>query len=258
MNRGLAVSEKGNILIVDDEPRFRRIVRMTLVEHGYTVWDVRRGFEALSLIRAQSFDVVLLDINLPGMTGIEVCREIRAKSSVVIVMLTASDLEADKIAAFDAGANDYLTKPFRTAELFARIRAQLRRKNAVTEASLESFQAEGILIDFAARTVTRQDQKVLLSPKQYQLLRYLVNEQGKVLTHRALLQTVWGPDYGEETMLLRSFIAQLRKLIEPDPSQPRYIVTIPWVGYRFDAHVQSDTKFSKRTRHALETEVPSF
>jgi two-component system, OmpR family, KDP operon response regulator KdpE len=228
------VNESGQILIVDDEPQIRRGLRAILVTQGYEVWDARRGDEALNLIRSENFDLVLLEVNLPDMTGIEVCREIRAGFEVVIIMLTVRSSERDKVAAFDSGADDYVTKPFDTLELLARVRAHLRQHKSPARLDSDSFRSDDFVIDFAGRTVTRQENMMRLSPKQCQLLRYLVSNRGKPLSHRTLLRAIWGPDYGEETMLLQALVAQVRKKIEPNPSQPRYVMTIPWVGYRFD------------------------
>jgi two-component system, OmpR family, KDP operon response regulator KdpE len=228
------MSEHGRILVVDDDPQIRRVIRTILVSQGYEVWDARTGDEALELTRSQKFDLVLLDMNLPGITGMEVCREIRAGFDVVIIMVTVRSGERDKVAALDAGADDYVTKPFETLELLARIRAHLRGHKTTSGLDSDSFISDDFVIDFAERTVTRQETNIRLSPKQYELLRYLVSNRGKCLSHRTLLQAVWGPDYGEETMILQAVIAQIRKKIEPNPGQPRYIVTIPWVGYRFD------------------------
>jgi two-component system KDP operon response regulator KdpE len=228
------VSESGHILIVEDELQLRRTIRSILVAQGFDAWAAQTGAEALNLIRSDKFDLVLLDINLPDMTGIRVCREIRAGSSnVAIVVLTVRDSEEDKLAAFNAGADDYVTKPFKAGELLARIRAHLRRQVAMAELSSDVLRFDECVIDFPRRTITRQGERISLSPKQFQLLRYLVNNRGKALSHRGLLQAVWGADYGEETNLLHAFIANLRKKIERNPSAPRYILTIPWFGYRF-------------------------
>jgi two-component system KDP operon response regulator KdpE len=225
------MSEAGKILVVDDEAQLRRVLRATLVSKGYEVWDARTGEEALEVVRSERFDLVLLDINLPDMTGIEVCRAMRAGFDVAIIMLTARDGEKDKVAALDAGANDYLTKPFDVMELLARVRAHLRRRRTVAE---DFFVSDDLVIDLARRSITRQGKNFHLSPKQFQLLRFLLENRGKSLSHRTLLQAIWGPDYGEETTLLHALIAQLRKKIEPDSERPRYVVSVPWVGYRFD------------------------
>jgi len=220
------------ILIVDDEPQIRRVLRTTLTSHGYTVIEARSGDEALEQIRSEHADLILLDVNMPGRSGLETCREIRETSDVPIIMLTVRNSERDKVQALDAGADDYIVKPFGTEELTARIRAALRRSTPAE--SLPSFVSNELTIDFEKRVVTLKGQAVRLTPKEFELLRHLVANQGKAQGHRRLLQAVWGPDYGEETEYLRVFINQLRKKIEPDPRHPRYIHTEPWVGYRFE------------------------
>jgi two-component system KDP operon response regulator KdpE len=220
------------ILIVDDEPQIRRVLRTTLTSHGYTVIEARSGDEALEQIRSEHADLILLDVNMPGRSGLETCREIRETSDVPILMLTVRNSERDKVQALDAGADDYIVKPFGTEELTARIRAALRRSTPAE--SLPSFVSNELTIDFEKRVVTLKGQAVRLTPKEFELLRHLVANQGKAQGHRRLLQAVWGPDYGEETEYLRVFINQLRKKIEPDPHHPRYIHTEPWVGYRFE------------------------
>jgi two-component system KDP operon response regulator KdpE len=220
------------VLIVDDEPQIRRVLRTTLTSHGYTVIEARTGDEALDLIRSEHVDLILLDLNMPGRSGLETCREIRASGDVPIIMLTVRNTERDKVQALDAGADDYVVKPFGSEELMARIRAALRR--AMPAESLPSFVSHDLTIDFDKRSVTVKGQHVRLTPKEFDLLRYLVSNQGRALGHRRLLQAVWGPDYGDETEYLRVFINQLRKKIEPDPHKPCYIHTEPWVGYRFE------------------------
>ncbi|HXX20424.1 MAG TPA: response regulator transcription factor [Candidatus Acidoferrum sp.] len=220
------------ILVVDDNPQIRRAVRTILISQGFVVMDARSGEEALDLIRKHRLELILLDVNLPGMSGIETCREIRRASRVPIIMLTVRDSERDKVQAFDAGADDYMVKPFGAEELTARVRATLRRSGSEKPAT---FVAPGLQIDFERRTVSAKGRVVRLTPKEFELLRQLVTNQGKTLTHRWLLQTVWGPDYGEEMESLRVLINQLRKKIEPDLRKPRYILTEPWVGYRFES-----------------------
>lgn len=221
-----------SILIVDDEPQIRRVLRTTVSAHGYSVSEARSGEEALEGIRHERPDLILLDVNLPGMSGLDTCREIRQSSDVPIIMLTVRNSERDKVQALDAGADDYVVKPFGSEELLARIRAALRR--AAPSESLPPFASGDLKIDFERRVVTVKGQPVRLTPKEFELLRHLVMNQGKALPHRRLLQAVWGPDYGEETEYLRVFINQLRKKIEPHPHHPRYIHTEPWVGYRFE------------------------
>ena len=220
------------ILIVDDEPQIRRVLRTTLTSQGYTVAEARTGDEALEHIRSERPDLILLDVNMPGISGLEPCREIRASSDIPIIMLTVRGTEKDKVQALDAGADDYVTKPFGSEELMARIRAGLRR--AAPAESMPAFVSNELKIDFEKRVVSVKGQAIRLTPKEFELLRHLVANQGKAQGHRRLLQAVWGPDYGEETEYLRVFINQLRKKIEPDPKHPRYIHTEPWVGYRFD------------------------
>jgi two-component system, OmpR family, KDP operon response regulator KdpE len=220
------------VLVVDDEPQIRRVLRTTLTSHGYAVVEARTGDEALEQIRNEHVDLILLDVNMPGRSGLETCREIRSTSDIPIIMLTVRNTERDKVQALDAGADDYVVKPFGSEELMARIRAGLRR-SAAGEAVPE-FVAPGLTINFDKRLVMVGDRPVRLTPKEFELLRYLVANQGRSLGHRRLLQAVWGPDYGDETEYLRVFINQLRKKIELDPRNPIYIHTEPWVGYRFE------------------------
>jgi two-component system, OmpR family, KDP operon response regulator KdpE len=232
-----AVSDTARILIVEDDPQLLHVVRATLVNQGYETCAAQRGQQALDMIRSEKFALVLLDLNLPDMRGIEVCRAIRSGLDAVIVVLTISDKETDKVAAFDAGADDYVTKPFKVGELLARIRSHLTRRAGTAELSWNLWCLDDAVIDFSRRTVSRKGIEVSLSPKQYQLLRYLVNNRGKAISHRILLQNIWGAEYGEETNLLQAIVAQLRKKIEPDPGAPRYLVSIPWFGYRFDGPI---------------------
>jgi two-component system, OmpR family, KDP operon response regulator KdpE len=220
------------ILIVDDEPQIRRVMLTTLASHGYSVVEAGSGEEALEKIRAERPDLIILDVNMPGMSGLETCAEIRTSSDVPIIMLTIRNSERDKVQALDAGADDYVVKPFGVQELMARIRAALRR-SAPGDAT-PAFLTDDLKIDFEKRMVAVKNKPVRLTPKEFELLRHLVANRGKALGHRRLLQAVWGPDYGEETEYLRVFINQLRKKIEPDPRKPRYIHTEPWIGYRFD------------------------
>jgi two-component system KDP operon response regulator KdpE len=208
-------------------------MKATLTAEGYTIFEARNGEEALEAFRAELPDIVLLDVNMPGMDGLEACRQIRSSSDVPIIMLTVRGAERDKVLALDAGADDYVVKPFGMQELLARIRASLRR--ALPPDRLPRFISKNLDIDFEARRVIVRGREVHLTPKEFELLRQLVANQGKALTHRRLLQAVWGPDYGDEPEYLRVTINQLRKKIEPQPAHPRYILTEPWVGYRFEA-----------------------
>jgi two-component system, OmpR family, KDP operon response regulator KdpE len=234
-----------NILVVDDEAQIRRVLRTTLAASGYVITEAKTGEEALELIRKEAPDLILLDMNMPGIGGIETCREIRRSFDAPIIMLTVRNAERDKVAALDAGADDYVVKPFGIEELLARIRSALRRYSPSD--ALPSFASEELTIDFEKRQVTVRDSIVHLTPKEYDVLRHLVANQGKPLTHRRLLQSVWGPDYGEETENLRVVINQLRKKIESDPARPKYIVTEPWVGYRFQALRDDTSKPTVRT-----------
>jgi two-component system, OmpR family, KDP operon response regulator KdpE len=222
----------GRVLVVDDEPQIRRVLRSTLTARGYEVHDARTGEDALESIRENRFDLVLLDVNMPGMSGLATCRQIRAGSEVAIIMLTVSDSEEDKVAALDAGADDYVTKPFGTPELLARIRAALRRLPMVPERD-QSVQVGDLQINLMLRRVVAKDHEIRLTPKEFDLLHYLVVNPNIPIPHARLLQAVWGPDYGDQVQYLRVFVNQLRKKIEPDPSHPRYILTEPWVGYKF-------------------------
>jgi two-component system KDP operon response regulator KdpE len=220
-----------NILVVDDEPQIRRVLRSTLSFRGYTISEVSSGEEAVELTGKLKPDLILLDVNLPGMSGIETCREIRRSTEAPIIMLTVRSAERDKVIALDAGADDYVTKPFGIEELLARIRASLRRHPSAD--ALPPFVSKEFSVDFELRRVTVAGEEVHLAPKEFEVLRHLIANLGKPVTHRRLLQIVWGPEYGEETENLRVVINQLRKKIEKDPSQPKFILTEPWVGYRF-------------------------
>jgi len=233
-----------SILVVDDEPQIRRVLRSTLSTHGYVITEAKTGEEALESMRKERPDLILLDMNMPGMGGVEACRQIRRTSDAPIIMLTVRNAERDKVAALDAGADDYVVKPFGIEELLARIRAALRRYSPGD--TLPSFVSKDLTIDFETRQMTVRDRIVHLTPKEYDVLKHLVANQGKPLTHRRILQSVWGPDYGEETENLRVVINQLRKKIETDPARPKYILTEPWVGYRFQPLRESVSKAMSR------------
>ena len=222
----------GRVLIVDDEPQIRRVLRSTLAARGYEVQDAPTGEDALESLRQSRFDLVLLDVNMPGMGGLEACREIRAGSAAAIIMLTVSDSEEHKVAALDAGADDYVTKPFGMPELLARIRAALRRLPAYPERDQLVVVGE-LQINFLLRRVIAKDREIRLTPKEFDLLQYLIANPNIPIPHAKLLQAVWGPDYGDQIQYLRVFVNQLRKKIEPDPAHPRYLITEPWVGYTF-------------------------
>jgi two-component system KDP operon response regulator KdpE len=223
----------GRILVVDDQPQLRRFMRTTLTSAGYEIDDAKSGEEALLKVREFHPDLVLLDINMPGMGGLAACREIRSSANIGIIMLTVRNSETDKVAALDAGADDFVTKPFSTPELLARIRAALRRLPA-SQSSPMRLRAGQLVIDFGARTVTNGGKSSHLTPKELDILRYLTHSANQAVSHRELLQAVWGPDYGDQVDYLRAIIRNLRKKLELNPDEPQYIKTEPWVGYRFN------------------------
>lgn len=235
---------EATILVVDDEPQIRRVMRSTLSIHGYVITEASNGEDAIESVRKNRPDLVLLDVNMPGIGGLEACREIRRSSDAPIIMLTVRNAERDKVLALDAGADDYVVKPFGIEELLARIRAALRRYSPGD--AVPPFVSKDVSIDFESRQVTVRGRTVHLTPKEYDVLKHLVANQGKPLTHRRLLQSVWGPDYGEETENLRVVINQLRKKIESDPAHPKYILTEPWIGYRFQPRRANTSKMPSR------------
>jgi two-component system KDP operon response regulator KdpE len=229
----------GRILVVDDEPQIRRIMRMTLTGAGYEIDDAKTAEEALRKVREFRPDLVLLDINMPGMSGLSACREIRGDTNIAVIMLTVRNSEQDKVEALDAGADDFVTKPFSTPELLARIRAALRRVPA-GQASAGRLKVGTLDIDFTGRSVANGGKSAHLTPKELDLLRYLTQHANHAVPHRELLQAVWGPDYGDQVDYLRVFIKNLRKKVEANPEQPEYITTEPWVGYRFNGSPESE------------------
>jgi len=232
------------ILVVDDEPQIRRVLRSTLTSPGYVIIDAKTGEEGVESARKNKPDLVLLDVNMPGMGGIEACREIRRSSDAPIIMLTVRNAERDKVLALDAGADDYVVKPFGIEELLARIRSALRRY--APGDALPPFVSKELTLDFERRQLTVRGEEVHLTPKEFDVLKHLIANQGKPLSHRRILQSVWGPDYGEETENLRVVINQLRKKIETDPADPKFIRTEPWVGYRFQPPPVSSSKTPSR------------
>jgi two-component system KDP operon response regulator KdpE len=233
-----------SILVVDDEPQIRRVMRSTLSSHGYVIREAATGEEAVDAVRKERPDLILLDVNMPGIGGIEAAREIREMCDAPIIMLTVRNAERDKVVALDAGADDYVVKPFGIEELLARIRAALRRY--APGDTIPTFNAKDLTIDFENRQVVVRGRDVHLTPKEFDVLKHLVGNLGKPLSHRRLLQAVWGPEYGEETENLRVVINQLRKKIESDPARPKYILTEPWVGYRFLAPKGAPAKTASR------------
>ena len=228
------MQSKPRILVVDDEPQITRVLLRSLTSKGYDVRIAGDGEFALQTFRDWPASLVITDLAMPNMGGLELCRRLRETSDVPIIVLSVRGEEKTKVEALDAGADDYVTKPFGMDELLARIRATLRRQPA-NDSHTKVFEVGDFRIDLDAHVVTRGVEELRLTPKEFDLLAHLVRNAGKVLTHRALLGAVWGGDYTEQHEYLRVFIGQLRKKIEPDPSKPRYILTEPWVGYRFAA-----------------------
>ena len=227
------MESKPRILVVDDEPQLTRVLRRSLTTKGYDVRVAEDGDFALRTFRDWPPALVITDLAMPNLGGLELCRRLRAISEVPIIVLSVRGEEKTKVEALDAGADDYITKPFGMDELLARIRAALRRKPA-TDSNAQILEAGDFRIDLDAHTATQAGKELRLTPKEFDLLVHLMRNAGKVLTHRALLGAVWGGDYTEQNEYLRVFIGQLRKKIEPNPSEPRYILTEPWIGYRFN------------------------
>ena len=235
MNTDLPIAAQGKILVVDDDGSTRRALRVTLSGMGFAVVEAARGEEALSLVRVTWFDAVLLDIEMPGMGGVETCRCIRrAIGRLPILMLTVLDSEDDKILALDAGADDYITKPFQLRELTARLRSAVRRRNA-QDTNRDALIRQGALeLDPVKYRVMKRGRSIHLTPKEVEVLHYLMMHAGEPIPHARLLKSVWGPEYGSELEYLRTFIRLLRKKIEDDPQNPQYLLTDAYVGYRFN------------------------
>lgn len=230
------MNQQPRILVVDDEPQIARVLRTGLKSHGYDVRVAADGVSALETFGDWRPDLVVTDLAMPNLDGLELCRRLREVSQLPIIVLSVRGEEKTKVEALDAGADDYVTKPFGMDELLARVRAQLRRalKLTVNETSSAVLEVGDFRIEPESRKVFVREAEVHLTPKEYDLLVHFVRHAGKVLTHRALLAAVWGGNYTEQGEYLRVFVGQLRKKIEPIPSTPRYILTEPWVGYRFD------------------------
>jgi len=223
---------KATILAVDDEPHVLKLLKANLVSSGYRVLTAQDGQEALEIVEREMPDLVILDLMLPKMDGYTVCRHIRSFSSVPVIMLTARSSQVDLIHGFEVGADDYLTKPFDVTELLMRVQAVLRRSKWPEEIRTQQrFKAGPIEIDFARHRVTVSGKPVKLTPTEYRLLTYLASHPNRVIMHRELLRGVWGPEYGDETEYLRVYIRYLRQKLEPDPSNPRYLLTQPGAGY---------------------------
>jgi len=226
--------QQGTILVVDDDSSTRQTLRMTLTEMGFTVVEAARGEEALSLVRVTWFDAVLLDVDMPGMGGVETCRRIRnAVARLPILMLTVMDSEDDKVLALDAGADDYITKPFQLRELAARLRSAVRRRVAEDANRDEVIRQGELELDPVKYRLLKRGRSIHLTPKEFEVLHYLMMHTGEPIPHARLLKSVWGPEYGNELEYLRTFIRQLRKKIEDNPARPHYLLTDAYVGYRF-------------------------
>jgi two-component system KDP operon response regulator KdpE len=223
-----------SVLVVDDEPSLRKVIRASLAASGFAVEEAGTGKDAVAAIKLRPYDIVLLDVNMPGISGVEACRQIRALAPRTgIVMVTVRDAEEDKVRALEAGADDYVTKPFRFRELVARLGAVLRRTNTVRDTESGVLQAGELKLELDRHLLWKGSEQIRLSPKEFDLLAYLMKNQGAPMTHVKLLRAVWGPEYGGELEYLRSYVRMLRKKIEDDPARPEYILTEAWVGYRF-------------------------
>lgn len=222
------------ILVVDDEAQITRVLRRGLSSKGFEVQVADDGEEALIVFRQWKPEMVITDLAMPGMGGLELCRRIRKSSNIPILVLSVKGEERTKVEALDTGADDYITKPFGMEELFARIRVALRRASMPAQDDAANLVIGDFQIEQSTRTVKVRNEVVHLTPKEYELLHYFLRNPGKVLTHRILLGAIWGGESVDQNEYLRVFIGQLRKKLEPDPSKPRYIITDPWVGYRFE------------------------
>ena len=227
------MESKKRILVVDDEPQITLVLRSGLAKHGYDVRVAAEGESALELFQAWAPHLVVTDLSMPNMNGLELCRRLRAITTAPIIVLSVKGEERVKVEALDAGADDYVTKPFGMGELVARVRAALRRSPPAENDLATILEEEDFRIDLESRDVRVVDRDVRLTPKEFELLVYFMRHPGKVLTHRNLLSAIWGGNSVEQTEYLRVFIRHLRKKIEPEPNRPRYILTEPWIGYRF-------------------------
>lgn len=229
-----APGTKGNILVVDDEPQITRVLKTTLLSQGYGTRAASDGVEALQMMKSWSPDLLITDLRMPNMDGLDLCRQVRAQSQIPIIVLSVRGEERIKVEALDAGADDYVTKPFSTKELLARVRAALRRAAVKEETEAKSINIGDFHIDVEGRCVQVKGRNVHLTPKEFDLLVYLAKHPGRVVTHRALLSAIWGDNSVEQPEYLRVFVGHLRKKLETEEGQPKYIVTEPWVGYRFE------------------------
>ncbi len=228
-----ATPDKSRVLVVDDEPQITRVLRTVLSSQGYQVRTAGEGESALSSFTEWHPELVITDLYMPRMDGLELCRRIRAQSSVPIIVLSVKGEERSKVEALDCGADDYVTKPFGMEELMARVRAALRRSSGAGN-DVPSFDVGDFKVDLEGRRVHIRGNEVRLTPKEFDLFVYFARHPNRVITHRTLLEAVWGEASQEQPEYLRVFMGQLRKKLEPDPSNPKYLVTEPWVGYRFN------------------------
>jgi two-component system KDP operon response regulator KdpE len=226
---------KRNILVVDDEAQITRVLKTTLSAQGYAIRTAADGMQALLEMKTWPPDLIITDLRMPNMDGLELCRQVRSQSRIPIIVLSVKGEETIKVEALDAGADDYVTKPFSVKELLARVRAALRRTYTDEQSETPVIDAGDFHIDIPGRRVEVRNQEVHLTPKEFDVLVYLVRHPDKVVTHRALLSAVWGPNSVEQTEYLRVCVGRLRKKLEVDETAPRYIITEPWIGYRFDA-----------------------
>ncbi len=225
--------ENRTILLIDDEPQIRRVLRTSLGSKGARVLDAASGEEGIEMLRRETVDLILLDLNMPGMGGLAACRAIRSGWDMPIVVVSVRDSDHDKVEALDAGADDYVSKPISFDEMMARMRAALRRSGFATDTTPLRISVPGLEVDFANRTVIAGGNPVRLTPTEFDILRYLVSQANKPVPHKRLLQAIWGPEYGDQIEYLRVFINQLRKKIEPGGGKPVFIATEPRIGYRF-------------------------
>jgi two-component system KDP operon response regulator KdpE len=230
------MTDPAKILVVDDEPQLTRVLRTGLKSHGYEVRAAADGLAGFETFSDWHPDLVITDLAMPNVDGLELCRRLRAVSQVPIIVLSAKGEEKTKVEALDLGADDFITKPFGIDELLARVRASLRRANTpvTSETTQTVFDSGEFHVDLESRTITVRGKPVHLTPKEFDLLVYFIKHAGKVLTHRTLLAALWGGNYVEQNEYLRVFVGNVRKKIEVDPAKPRYILTEPWIGYRFD------------------------
>ncbi len=236
---GMKLNE-GRLLVVDDDAQIRRVMRTTLDAKGYKVDEAASGEQALGSVRSENYDLIILDFNLPGKSGVETCREMHSMSSAPVIMLTVRDAGEDKIEALDAGACDYVTKPFAMGELMARIRAVLRRAPALAIAGVTHLKLDDVEINFESRRVIVSGKPIRLTSKEFDLLLYLATHRNRTIPHRELLHEVWGSEHVEQRKYLRVFVNRLRKKIEAHPDDPKFLLTEPFVGYRLQTPESSD------------------